>query len=93
MTEEERQRIEKSGMGVGKGGLNTGEEQLFGASRAHPTAAATRSSLTLFLSYSHSQEAHQGGEEGRGGGETRGARREEGADRGDEGGDRLEPAG
>ena len=31
MTEEERARIEKSGMGVGKAGLNTGEEQLFGA--------------------------------------------------------------
>ena len=36
MTEEERLRIEKSGMGVGKAGLNTGEEQLFGAPRLHP---------------------------------------------------------
>ena len=30
MTEEDRQRIQKSGMGVG-GGLNKGEDQLFGA--------------------------------------------------------------
>ena len=31
MTEEEAARIEKSGMGTGMGGINTGEAQLFGA--------------------------------------------------------------
>ena len=31
MTEEEAARIQKSGMGTGVGGINTGEEQLFGA--------------------------------------------------------------
>ena len=31
MTEEEAARIEKAGMGIGMGGINTGEEQLFGA--------------------------------------------------------------
>ena len=31
MTEEEAARMEKSGMGTGMGGINAGEEQLFGA--------------------------------------------------------------
>ena len=67
MTEEERQRIEKSGMGVGKAGLNTGEEKLFGAPRAFSSAALSPSlSLTRVGRCHRSQEADQGGEEGGG---------------------------
>ena len=31
MTEEEKERMERSGMGVGKGGINSGETELFSA--------------------------------------------------------------
>ena len=42
MTEEEMARMEKSGMGVGKAGLNTGEEKLFGACVASHVARSER---------------------------------------------------
>ena len=40
MSEEQRQRMEKSGMGIG-GGLNKGEDNLFGARHNPPPRAAS----------------------------------------------------
>ena len=52
MTEEERERLEKSGMGIG-GGLNKGEDTLFGACRARTLCTQPMTRLSAWCSLGH----------------------------------------
>ena len=65
MTEEEAQRMEKSGMGVG-GGLNKGEAQLFGTLAA-PRHSRTSLNMEFITALIRREKTLKGGEEGGGG--------------------------
>ena len=43
MTDEQRERMQKSGMGVGMGGINSGEEKLFGMRLYEPAPSCAPS--------------------------------------------------